>query len=108
MLRWQLSSRSEFDRLMRMDPDTLTDLERAARFLYLQRLTFGGKVDGRNFGVSRTTSSRFDVTKPVPILEDVHARPASVVNDRLPFHVRSGHPPDGKEWCRACDTRWSA
>src|SRR3546814_2724684 len=70
MLRWQLSSRSEFDRLMRMDPDTLTDLERAARFLYLQRLTFGGKVDGRNFGVSRTTSSRFDVTKLVPILED--------------------------------------
>src|SRR3546814_7572697 len=87
MLRWQLSSRSEFDRLMRMDPYTLTDLERAARFLYLQRLTFGGKVDGRNFGVSRTTSSRFDVTKLVPILEDVHERLASVVIERLPFDV---------------------
>jgi DNA adenine methylase len=51
MLRFQLSTRSGFERLMRVDPTTQTDLERAARFLYLQRLTYGGKVTGRSFGV---------------------------------------------------------
>lgn len=41
MLRFQLGSRREFERLQASDPATLTDLERAARFLYLQRLAFG-------------------------------------------------------------------
>ena len=36
MLRWQLTSRDQFDRLRRADAESLTDLERAARFLYLQ------------------------------------------------------------------------
>ena len=35
MLRWQITSRKEFERLARVDPSTLTDMERAARFLYL-------------------------------------------------------------------------
>jgi DNA adenine methylase len=51
MLRWQVTSRAGFERLRRQDPSTLTDLERAARFLYLQKLSFGGKVSGRVFGV---------------------------------------------------------
>lgn len=37
ILRFQLTVRAEFERLVATDPDTLTDLERAARFLYLQR-----------------------------------------------------------------------
>ncbi len=53
MLRFQLTTRSEFNRLVDTDPTTLTDLERAARFLYLQRTAFGGKISGRNFGVSK-------------------------------------------------------
>jgi DNA adenine methylase len=39
MLKWRLSSRTDFDRLMTMPPDALTDLERAARFLQLQRMS---------------------------------------------------------------------
>lgn len=84
-LKWQLASRAEFERLMRVEPDTLTDLERAARFLYLQRLAFGGKVTGRNFGVNYEAGARFDLTKLVPMLEDVHERLAGVVIERLPF-----------------------
>jgi DNA adenine methylase len=83
MLRWQVCSRHEFERLARTDPSTLTDLERAARFLYLQRTAFGGKVAGRNFGVATERSSRFDVTTIVPMLEDLHARLAGVVIERL-------------------------
>lgn len=82
-LKWQLASRAEFERLQQVDADTLTDLERAARFLFLQRLAFGAKVSGRNFGITRTTPSRFDLTKLVPMLEEVHERLAGVTIERL-------------------------
>lgn len=85
MLRFQLTTRAGFERLMRTDPSTLTDLERAARFLYLQRTAFGGKVATRNFGVNPSGPARFDVTKLGPLLEDLHERLASVVIERLPF-----------------------
>ena len=67
MLRFQLTTRAGFERLMRTDPATLTDLERAARFLYLQRLAFGGKVAGRSFGVAPGGPGRFDVSKLGPL-----------------------------------------
>lgn len=38
-----LSSRSEFARLLKVPPETLTDVQRAARFAYIQQLSFGGK-----------------------------------------------------------------
>ena len=85
VLKWQVSSRAEFERLMKQNADTLTDLERAARFLYLQRLSFGGKVRGRSFGTGTTGGARFDLTKLAPMLEDVHERLASVVIECLPY-----------------------
>ncbi|MDC7675364.1 DNA adenine methylase [Asticcacaulis machinosus] len=85
MIRWRISSRAEFERLIATDPDTLTDMHRAARFLYLQRLAFGGKVAGRNFGVSTGRPAAFDVTKLVPMIEEVHDRLAGVVIERLPW-----------------------
>lgn len=85
VLKWQVASRAEFERLLRVDPDTLTDLERAARFLYLQRLSFGGKVMGRHFGVDTTKGARFDLSKLVPVLEDVHERLCGVTIERMTF-----------------------
>lgn len=87
MIKWQLSSRAEFERLAATPPEMLTDLERSARFLYLQRTAFGGKVHGRNFGVDATSPASFDVTKLQPHLtpqprsgsgsvRSRHARPA--------------------------------
>lgn len=84
-LRFQLTSRREFERLSASNPSTLTDLERAGRFLYLQRTAFGGKVAGRNFGVSKERPARFDLTRLVPMLEDVHERLAGVVIESLPW-----------------------
>ncbi|RWN30112.1 MAG: DNA adenine methylase [Mesorhizobium sp.] len=82
-LRFQITSRREFERLKASDPATLTDLERAGRFLYLQRLAFGGKVAGRNFGVDPRSSAGFNLTKLAPLLEDVHERLAGVVIEQL-------------------------
>ena len=83
MMRFQLTTRAEFERLVATDPATLTDLERAARFLYLQRTAFGGKVSGRNFGVTPAGPGRFDITKLGPMLDDLHTRLAGVVIECL-------------------------
>lgn len=85
MLRYQLTTRSNFERLLRVDPSTQTDLERAARFLYLQRLAFGGKVAGRSFGVDAANSGGFDVSKLQPMLEQLHDRLTGVTIERLPW-----------------------
>lgn len=84
VLRFQITTRTEFERLTRVDPDTLTDLQRAARFLYLQRVAFGGKVSGRNFGMD-TGRARFNLTTLEPMLEDLHERLSGVIIERLPF-----------------------
>jgi DNA adenine methylase len=85
MLRFRVASRAEFNRLLAMDPSRLTDLQRAARFLYLQRLAFGGKVRGRNFGVDTTQGARFNVTKLEPMLADIHDRLAGVIIEQLSY-----------------------
>jgi DNA adenine methylase len=83
VLRFQLTTRAEFNRLVDTNPDTLTDLERAARFLYLQRTAFGGKISGRNFGVAKDRPGRFNLTTLEPMLEDLHSRLAGVVIECL-------------------------
>jgi DNA adenine methylase len=86
-LKFQITSRAAFDRLCRTAPDTLTDLERAARFLYLQRLSFGGKVTGRTFGVDQGRGARFNLNTLGTRLEELHERLAGVVIECLDFEV---------------------
>ncbi|MBB4618024.1 DNA adenine methylase [Sphingomonas abaci] len=85
MLRFRIASRAEFERLRALPAERLTDLQRAARFLYLQRLAFGGKVAGRGFGVDRGNGARFNVTKLEPMLADIHERLAGVTIEQLDF-----------------------
>ena len=87
VLRFQLTTRVEFNRLVATDPETLTDLERAARFLYLQRTAFGGKVSARNFGVSADRPGRFNLTTLEPMLEDLHSRLAGVIIECLDWQA---------------------
>ena len=53
--RWAITSRKIYEWLQETPPETLTDIQRAARFFYLQKLSFGGKVDGRTFGTATTS-----------------------------------------------------
>lgn len=57
----------------------------SAERVYLQRTGFGGKVDGRSFGVDHDKPARFDVTKLAPMLEEVHERLSGVVIECLDF-----------------------
>lgn len=77
----RVTSRDEFHRLRDLDPETLTDLERADRFIYLQACAFGGKVTGRNFGVDATAqgAAAYDARRMAERIAAIHARLAGVV-----------------------------
>lgn len=83
-LRWAFSSRVLFQVAKDVNPDCLTDVQRAARFFYLQRLSFGGKVTSRTYGTS-TTSARFDVKRLGRVLDAAHLRMASATIECLPW-----------------------
>jgi DNA adenine methylase len=85
LLRFQITTQANFERLVAVDPETLTDLQRAARFLYLQRLAFGGRVSGRNFGVATGFPARFNLTTLEPDLEALHTRLSRVTVMNLDY-----------------------
>ena len=59
---WTLTSREVFARLQSVPPESMTDIQRAARFFYLQHTAFGGKTVHQHFGTT-TTSKAWDVSQ---------------------------------------------
>jgi DNA adenine methylase len=82
-LRWRPANRAEFDRLKETRDCDLLDIERAARFLYLQTLAFGGKVTGQNFGVNPAAPHNFDLRRLEPRIRRLHDRLSGVVIENL-------------------------
>ncbi|MBI1207522.1 MAG: DNA adenine methylase [Azospirillum sp.] len=82
-LRLQLVSRAEFRRLLRTPPDTLTDIERAARFLLIQRLGYGGQPDSTSFPARPTEPRSLDADHLRMMIEAVHRRLARVTIECL-------------------------
>ena len=85
--RWLLTSRAEFARLLAVDTETLTDVKRAARFVYLQRMSFGGKpateATPGQIGFSVHHLSRLSETRLRRLIEAAHVRLARVQIERL-------------------------
>lgn len=84
-LAWRVASRDEFARLVRTPPDSLTDIERAARFCYLQYNAFGGKPDTTTFGRSPLRRTRWDAARVEQHLRAVAKRLNGVFIERQPF-----------------------
>ena len=51
---WLTTSRELFQRYQATQPSLLTDIQRAARFFYLQHTAFGGKTCDQHFGTATT------------------------------------------------------
>lgn len=72
--KWTLTSREVYRDLLDTDPALLTDIQRAERFFYLQKLAFGGKVTGRTFGTATTTKPRLNLLRLEEELSAAHLR----------------------------------
>ena len=78
MLKFKICSRAEFKQMLATPPLLLTELERAVRYLYIQKNAFGGKVRGQAFGVDVGRSGRLISEKLIPQIQELHRRLAGV------------------------------
>ncbi|EAS1759898.1 DNA adenine methylase [Salmonella enterica] len=81
--KWMLISRQIFKWLQATPEETLTDIQRAARFYYLQKLCFGGKVDARTFGTATTSPPRLNLMRLEEDLSMAHLRLARTCIEHL-------------------------
>lgn len=82
--KWALSSRQVFKWLQDTPPETLTDIQRAARFFYLQHHAFGGKVEGQNFGTA-TTAPAVNLLRLEENLSAAHLRLCGTTIENMPW-----------------------
>ncbi|MDR2173674.1 MAG: DNA adenine methylase [Burkholderiales bacterium] len=82
--KWALSSREIFKWYQITRPETLTDIQRAARFFYLQQYAFGGKVSGQTFGTT-TTAPPINLCRIEENLSAAHLRLAGTIIENLPW-----------------------
>ena len=71
--KWALTSRQIFKWHQATPPETLTDIQRAARFFYLQHHAFGGRVEGQSFGTA-TTAPAINLCRIEESLSAAHLR----------------------------------
>jgi DNA adenine methylase len=83
--KYALSSRDVFKWLQDTPPQTLTDIQRAARFFYLQQHAFGGKVDGQTFGTA-TTAPPVNLLRIEENLSAAHLRLSNAFIENLDWH----------------------
>lgn len=84
---WALSSRQVFRWLNDTPPETLTDIQRAARFYYLQQNCFGGRVEGRTFGTATTSPPGLNLRLLKQTLSVAHRRLSSVYIEKLDWEA---------------------
>lgn len=85
--KWALSSRQVYEWEKAKAPDTMTDIQRAARFFYLQKLAFGGRIEGQTFGTATTTGPRLNLLRIEEELSQAHLRLQSAYVENLPWHT---------------------
>ncbi len=84
MLKFKICSRAEFKRMLATPPLFLTELERAVRFIYIQKSAFGGKVRSQSFGVD-LSRVRFNSKRLIPQIQALHERLSNVYIECLPY-----------------------
>ncbi|MCP3662575.1 MAG: DNA adenine methylase [Gammaproteobacteria bacterium] len=94
--RFVLASRELFeDWKKQLEADGLTDIQKAARYYYVQRLCFGGRVKNRSFGVATDKAPRINLARLEETMSDVHFRLSQVTIENLDwrdFIVRYDRP----------------
>lgn len=81
--KWALSSRQVFKWLQETRVETLTDIQRAARFYYLQQSAFGGRVDGQSYGTATTQPPGLNLLRIEEALSAAHLRLSNTYIEHL-------------------------
>jgi len=81
--KWALSSRQVFKWLQMTRVETLTDIQRAARFYYLQQSAFGGRVDGQSYGTATTQPPGLNLLRIEEALSAAHLRLSNTYIEHL-------------------------
>jgi DNA adenine methylase len=84
-LRFCLASRKLHELHAATNPVALTDIQRAARFFYLQKNSFGGLVVNQKFHYGVTQPSNYNPERIQEIIEQAHRRLQRVQIESLPY-----------------------
>ena len=84
-LRFCLLSRKLHELHVKSDPATLTDIQRAGRFFYLQKNSWGGLILKQQFHYGVTQPSNYNLERIPQIIEQTHKRLARVQVESLPY-----------------------
>jgi len=81
--KWALTSREVFRWLQITPPVVLTDIQRAARFYYLQVNCFGGRIENQSFGTATTSPPGLNLLRLEEHLSAAHLRLSGVFVENL-------------------------
>ncbi|MGE4319613.1 MAG: DNA adenine methylase [Deferribacterales bacterium] len=84
-LKWLLVSRDEYNRFLETPGDVLTDIQRAVRYYYLAKTSFGGKQAGQSFGYAPSSPPRFNLLRIEEDLSEAHLRLARVYIENIHY-----------------------
>lgn len=85
--KWALVSREIYKWAQETPVEILTDIQKAARFFYLQKLAFGGKVQGQTFGTATTSPPRLNLTRIEEDLSAAHLRLSRTTVEHLDWQA---------------------
>lgn len=84
-MRFSLVSRQWFNLIKAQNPETLTDIQRAARFFYLQKNTFAGLVRSQPYHYMVVRPTNFNESQIRELIEKVYERLGRVQIESLPY-----------------------
>lgn len=84
-LNFMVVSREWYKRIQKMPPECLTDIQRAGRYFYLQKSTFGGRIAKQSYAIHVIQPPHFSTAKLKDVIEQTHQRLDAVQIENIPY-----------------------
>ncbi len=84
-MRFLVVSREWYSRLQKTPPENLTDIQRASRYFFLQKSTYGGRVANQSYAAHILQPPNLTRERLVQLIDGSHARLGRVQIESLPY-----------------------
>lgn len=84
-MRFLIPSRTWYRKLQDAPPESMTDIQRAARYFYLQKNTYGGRVVHQSYAIHVIQKPNFSTARLSELIENTHKRLRLVQIESLPY-----------------------